>query len=68
MLLSYKDTVYSLGANASHIFSGAGNYMTYLNVKYAIEKGFTKLDYFQEDYGYKHRYFDQSPAWKIVMK
>lgn len=69
MMIEYKNIYHMLiGVNDVEHFSGIGNFMMYVEFEDAIRGKFEMVDCLQEDYGWKHRYFDQMPMMKWSKK
>lgn len=65
----YKDCYYLVnGVNDLSRFPGIGMFMVYTEFEDAIRLGLKKVDCFQEDHGWKHRYFETHPLLKLVKK
>ena len=63
-VLIHKDKYYTIkGGNEIKKFGGIGNYIIYLEFEDALKKGISKVNSLQVDYGWKHRYFDQTPLY-----
>ena len=63
-ILVHKDKYYTIkGGNEIAKFGGIGNYIIYLEFEDALKKGMSKVNSLQVDYGWKHRYFDQTPLY-----
>ncbi len=60
-MLIHKDTYYTIkGGNDLTKFRGIGNYIIYLEYEDALKNNMSKVNCLQVDYGWKHRYFDQT--------
>lgn len=67
LVAQYRGVYYLIvGGNKLLQYGGIGNYMLYLEIEDAIRDRSSQIDCFQIDYGWKHRYFDQTPAYKFV--
>lgn len=67
-VIQYKDIYYTVkSGNDINRFKGIGNYLVYYEFEDALKKGYRTVDAQQEDWGWKHRYFDQIPmyCWEI---
>ncbi|MFH1826981.1 MAG: hypothetical protein ABH812_00920 [bacterium] len=63
-ILIYKDNYYTIkGGNELKKFDGIGNYMLYLELEDAIKNHMSNINSLQVDYGWKHRYFDQTSLY-----
>lgn len=66
LIVEYSDTYYMLiGGNSVGRYSGIGNYILYKEFEDAIAGGKRYVDGFCEDFGWKHKYFDQIPTFKL---
>lgn len=65
LIFEYKNIYYTpIGANNVEKFDGIGSYIMYLELEDAMKRGYSFVDALQEDYGWKHRYFDQYALYK----
>lgn len=63
-IIKYKDIYYTIkGGIDVNRFKGLSNFMVYFEFGDAIKNGFSKVDCLQIDYGWKHRFFDQTPTF-----
>lgn len=65
MIIIYNNIYYPLkGANDVERFSGIGNFINYFEIKYAIENNYSKIDFLQGDYNWKHYYLKEKSLLK----
>ncbi len=65
-IIQYKDIYYSIkGGNDVKRFRGIGNFVIYYEFKDAVKNKFSLIDCLQIDYGWKHRFFDQTPTFLL---
>lgn len=63
-IIKYKDVYYTIkGGIDVNRFKGLSNFMVYYEFEDAIKNNFSKIDCLQIDYGWKHRFFDQTPTF-----
>ncbi len=66
LIMTYNGRYYLMtGANNLERFRGIGYFMIYYEIEDSMKNGFEILDCSQIDYGWKHRYFEQKPMYKI---
>lgn len=69
LLVEYNNIYYMIvGGCDMNRFRGISNFLMYYEFNDAIERKFASIDCMQIDYGWKHRFFDQSPVYKVDIK
>ncbi len=66
MIATYNNIYYPIrGGNNVSEYKGIGNFMMYLEFEDALRGKFEIMDCLQEDNGWKHRFFEQAPAYLL---
>lgn len=61
----YKDCYYPLkGGNNVSAFPGIGTYLNLIEIEDAMKLGMRKIDFLEEDCGWKHRWFEEIPLYQ----
>lgn len=69
LICLYEKTYYTLKCGYDvQDFSGIGNFMNLLEIDDAIKLGMKKIDFLQNNYGWKSQYFQSVPLFKYEKK
>jgi len=67
LAFGYKDTYYAArGANNLDLFPGIGNFINLFQIQEAIKMGYKKIDFLEDDCGWKEELFTTVPLYFFV--